>query len=167
MFHNKGCFFNLYAQKSVYRLINYSWGSELVIEEIIKKLKDRGCKITLQRRAVIQSLLKPGKFATVLEICSDIRRDIPDIGLDTVYRNLNLLVSMGVVNEVNLPGKDIKLFKLAFGEHHHHHAICLGCGETHCLNYCPVDEEGLQKQGALNFRLSAILLNCMDIAINA
>ncbi|VBB08365.1 ferric-uptake regulator [Lucifera butyrica] len=121
-------------------------------EEIIQKLRERGCKITPQRRIVIQSLLKLDKFITAQEIYSDIKRDNPDVGLDTIYRNLNLLVGMGVVNQVNLPGKDIKLFKLALGEHHHHF-VCLGCGEANCLNYCPVDEKGLQIEVGSEFQI--------------
>lgn len=119
-------------------------------EEIIKKLRDRGCKITPQRRAVILSLQKFEKFPTAQEVCNDVRQANPDVGLDTVYRNLNLLVGMGVVNQINLPGKDLKVFELATGKHHHH-LVCLGCGEASCLNYCPVDEEGLQKAAGSEF----------------
>jgi Fe2+ or Zn2+ uptake regulation protein len=119
-------------------------------EEIIKKLRDRGCKITPQRRAVIQSLLKFKKFPTAQEICNDVRQINPDVGLDTVYRNLNLLVDMGVVNQINLPGKDLKVFELVIGEHHHH-LVCLGCGEANCLNYCPVDEKSLQNAAGSEF----------------
>jgi Fe2+ or Zn2+ uptake regulation protein len=125
-----------------------------VIEEIIKKLRDKGCKITPQRRAVIQSLLKFEKFPTAQEVCNDVRRGNPDVGLDTVYRNLNLLVGLGVVNQINLPGKDVKVFELVLGEHHHH-LVCLGCGEANCLNYCPVDEKSLQKAaGCLEFHIT-------------
>ena len=123
-----------------------------MIEEIINKLKDKGCKITPQRRAVIKSLLKFGKFPTALEVYNDIKPANPDVGLDTVYRNLNLLVGIGVVNQINLPGKDLKVFELAT-EEHHHHLVCLSCGEANCLKYCPVDEKGLQKAAGFEFEI--------------
>ena len=121
-------------------------------DEIIKKLRDKGCKITPQRRAVIGSLLKLAKFPTALKICNDIRQANPDVGLDTVYRNLNLLVDIGVVNQIHLAGKDTKVFELVQGEHHHH-LICLGCGEANCLNYCPVNEQGLQKAAGSEYEI--------------
>lgn len=121
-------------------------------EEIIRILKEKGCKITPQRRAVIQSLLRFDKFPTASEIFKDIRPSNPDVGLDTVYRNLNLLVGLGVVNQINLPGKEVKVFELATAKHHHH-LVCLGCGEANCLNYCPVDEKGLQKAAGLEFEI--------------
>jgi len=120
-------------------------------EEIIKKLREKGCKITPQRRAVIQALLKFEKFPTAQEVCSAVRKTNPEVGLDTVYRNLNLLVGMKVVNQISLPGKE-KVFELVRGEHHHH-LVCLTCGGTNCLDYCPIDEEGLQKAAGAEFQI--------------
>lgn len=117
------------------------------MEDFIKKLKDKGCKITPQRRAVIQSLLSFSKFPTALEVFNDIKTTNPDVGLDTVYRNLNLLVDIGMVNQINLPGKDVKVFELAI-DGHHHHLVCLGCGQANCLDYCPIDKKGLEKAAA-------------------
>lgn len=120
--------------------------------DIIKILKEKGCKITPQRRAVAQSLLSLGKFPTAQEIHNDIKKVQPDVGLDTVYRNLNLLVAIGLVNQISVPGKDTKVFELALGAHHHH-LICIGCGEANCLDYCPVDEKVLQKAAGSEFEI--------------
>ncbi|MDR3565482.1 MAG: Fur family transcriptional regulator [Negativicutes bacterium] len=121
-------------------------------DEIIKRLKEKGCKITPQRRAVIQALQKLDQFPTAQEIFSDIKPANPDVSLDTVYRNLNLLVDMGVVNQINLPGKDVKVFELATAKHHHH-LVCLGCGQASCLNYCPVDESVLRQAAGSEFQI--------------
>ncbi|MEN6567371.1 MAG: Fur family transcriptional regulator [Veillonellales bacterium] len=123
-----------------------------MLKDIIEKLRDKGCKITPQRRIIIQSLLKIDKFPTALELCNDIREANPEIGMDTVYRNLNLFVEMGIVNQINLPGKDMKVFELSLGAHHHH-LVCLGCGAVNCLDYCPVDEKELQKAAGLKFEI--------------
>lgn len=123
------------------------------MEKIIKKLKDRGCKITPQRRAVIQSLLNFTKFPTALEVFNDIKATNPDVGLDTVYRNLNLLVEIGLVNQITLAGKDVKVFELSI-DGHHHHLVCLGCGQTNCLDYCPVDEKSLQTAAGSEFQVT-------------
>jgi Fe2+ or Zn2+ uptake regulation protein len=122
------------------------------LTDIIKILKEKGCKITPQRRAVVQSLLDLGKFPTAQEIHNSIKKVQPDVGLDTVYRNLNLLVAIGLVNQISVPGKDTKVFELALGAHHHH-LICIGCGEANCLDYCPVDEKGLQKAAGSEFEI--------------
>jgi Fe2+ or Zn2+ uptake regulation protein len=123
-----------------------------LLEDIIEKLRDKGCKITPQRRIIIQSLIKFAKFPTALELCNAIRQTNPEIGLDTIYRNLNLLIDMGVVNQINLPGKDAKVFELSL-KGHHHHLVCLGCGAADCLDYCPVDEKELQKAAGVRFEI--------------
>jgi Fe2+ or Zn2+ uptake regulation protein len=123
-----------------------------LLKDILEKLRDKGCKITPQRRIIIQSLIKFDKFPTALELCNDIRETDPEIGMDTVYRTLNLLVDMGIVNQINLPGKDVKVFELTL-EGHHHHLVCLSCGAADCLDYCPVDEKKLQKAAGLKFEI--------------
>lgn len=121
-------------------------------EEIIRRLREKGCKITPQRRAVIDALINLPQFPTALDILNYVRSANPDVGLDTVYRNLNLLMDMGIVNQINLTGKDGKVFELALSGHHHH-SICLGCGEAKCLDYCPVDEKDLRKSAGPNFHI--------------
>jgi Fe2+ or Zn2+ uptake regulation protein len=121
-------------------------------EQIIGLLKAKGCKITPQRRAIIQALYNAEKFPTALELLTSVKATHPEVGLDTVYRNLNLLVALGAVNQIGLPGKDTKVFELARGQHHHH-LVCLGCGATNCLNYCPVNENDLQKSAGPEFQI--------------
>lgn len=121
-------------------------------EQVIAKLKDKGCKITPQRRAIIRTLLKLEKFPTAHAILNDIRQTYPDVGLDTVYRNLNLLTVMGVVNQIGLTGKDTKVFELVSSAHHHH-LVCLHCGDAQCLDYCPVNEQDVQKAAAKDFQI--------------
>ncbi|VBB09628.1 ferric-uptake regulator [Lucifera butyrica] len=121
-------------------------------EKIIQMLRDRGCKITPQRRAIIQVLASFDKFPTAQEILDHIHQKDPDVGLDTVYRNLNLLISMGVINQISVPGKDLKVFELAHDKHHHH-LVCLGCGEANCLNYCPIDDSEIQKSAGPGFKI--------------
>ncbi|HMM23165.1 MAG TPA: Fur family transcriptional regulator [Selenomonadales bacterium] len=123
-----------------------------MLKDIIAKLREKGCKITPQRRVIIQSLLNFNKFPTALELCNDIRQTNPEIGLDTIYRNLNLLAGLGIVNQINLPGKDVKVFELTL-QGHHHHLVCLNCGEANCLDYCPVNEKELQKAAGSEFQI--------------
>ncbi|MDU4962153.1 MAG: Fur family transcriptional regulator [Sporomusaceae bacterium] len=121
-------------------------------EKIIAMLKEKGCKITPQRRAIIRTLVQLPKSPTAYDIHAGIRRLYPEIGLDTVYRNLHLLSAMGVVIPISLPGKDTKVFELASGVHHHH-LICLGCGVIQCFPHCPVNEAQLQENAGPDFSI--------------
>ncbi|OQA10702.1 MAG: Zinc-specific metallo-regulatory protein [Firmicutes bacterium ADurb.Bin373] len=106
--------------------------------EIIQKIKKKGFKITSQRRAIIEALLVPDRPPTAKDVLEIVRDKYPDVSLDTVYRNLNLLAEIGCVIKINLKNSETSRFEI-LKRHHHHHLICLGCGEAVCLEKCLLD----------------------------
>lgn len=110
-------------------------------KEIIQQIKDKGYKITPQRRAIIDALLLPGRPPTAKDILGKVRSTFPEISLDTIYRNLNLLAEIGFLIQINLKNSETSRFELI--KHHHHHLICLGCGEAICVEHCVLDERDL------------------------
>lgn len=105
------------------------------MNDFLRLLRNKGFKLTPQRRAVIEALQACSPFPTAQEIHRHVRQTAPDVSLDTVYRNLALLIRLGIVNQINLPGGSA--FEIVAG-HHHHHLICLDCGRAECIDYCPV-----------------------------
>lgn len=94
-------------------------------------LKEKGLKITGQRMLVLETMAAhPGEHLTAEEIFDFARKRAPQIGLATVYRALQMLVQLGVVDRIRL-GDGFARYELSreLGreKHHHHHAICLGC----------------------------------------
>lgn len=106
--------------------------------EIIQQIKAKGFKITPQRRAIIEALLVPDRPPTAKDVLEIVRDKYPDVSLDTVYRNLNLLTEIGCVIKINLLNSETSRFEIL--KHHHHHLICLGCGEAVCLEKCLLDK---------------------------
>lgn len=111
----------------------------MTVDEILQQMKEMGCKLTPQRRMLIDALLAAGEGEmTADEVYQEIRGAYPEVGLDTVYRNLRLLVKLNIVNEVKLPGK---LAQYSLNRQAHHHGlICLECGAEIPLNHCPIKE---------------------------
>lgn len=108
-------------------------------EQILKQLKEMGYKMTPQRRMLINALLDAeADGLTADSIYQTVRAAYPDMGLDTVYRNLRLLTRLNVVSEVKRPGK---LAQYSINKHAHSHSLtCLCCGMQMGLNHCPVKE---------------------------
>lgn len=97
-------------------------------------LKERGLKTTSQRTAILKVLLdQPETHLTAEEIYDLVKKDWPDIGLATVYRNIQLLSEMNLIDKLNL---DDGYVRYEIGDpdhehhHHHHHMICIGCGKV-------------------------------------
>jgi Fur family transcriptional regulator, ferric uptake regulator len=111
-------------------MLNLSNGID--IESLKRQLKDKGYKLTPQRRSVLDIIMvNEGKHLTTEEIYDLVKKDCPEIGLATVYRTLQLLEDINLVLKLNLDdGKN--RYELVHDEedHHHHHLICVSCGHV-------------------------------------
>lgn len=123
------------------------------MDEVVYRLKEKGYKMTPQRRAVIRALSECGPFTDALSILNHVRKANPDVGLDTVYRNLRLLIAVGAVNQINNPGNDRTIYELNTKKPHHHHAVCLSCGKIECIDYCPGDFEKMKDVLKTGFKM--------------
>lgn len=96
----------------------------------IKRLKERGYRITLGRAAVLDILTRSDKHLSAEDIYIKIRKRYPNIGLTTVYRTLDLLANMGLIFKFDF-GDGRARYELAEGPNsiHHHHLICTGCNK--------------------------------------
>lgn len=104
----------------------------LVSFETLKdKLKEKGYKLTPQRKAILDVVMaNQGKHLSTEEIYDIVRKDCPDIGLATVYRTLLLLSDLEVLSKMNLDDGCVRYeLNLHEDDHQHHHLICSHCGE--------------------------------------
>lgn len=102
------------------------------MELLKEKLKATGFKITPQRRAIIDVLIKnENSHLSSEEIYDKVRVDCPEIGLATVYRTMQLLDEINGISKLNLDDGCIRYEINVEGEdaHHHHHLICKSCGK--------------------------------------
>jgi len=97
------------------------------------KLRDKNIRVTSQRIAIIEVLLKEAIPLAAGDIFAKIKNR-PELKLSTVYRNLNLLVDERLVRKLNFKGKGT-VFELL--EDHHQHLICLECGDVKSIQ-CPL-----------------------------
>lgn len=76
------------------------------------------------KREKILNVLKKSKGALS---AADIHKKVPEVDLVTVYRNLDVFVSDGLVKKLSLD-KSEALFE--YQEDDHHHAICTDCNKV-------------------------------------
>ena len=88
------------------------------INEIRIKLVEKGLKITPQRIAILEAIIKLNNHPTAELILDYIRKNHPNIATATVYKVLDALVDKGLIKKVKTD-KDIMRYD-AFLEKHHH-----------------------------------------------
>lgn len=70
-------------------------------EQIIEKLKENGCRITKQRRMLIDIILE-NDCASCKEIFYKASKEDDRIGVATVYRMVNALEEIGAISRKNM-----------------------------------------------------------------
>ncbi len=93
-------------------------------------LKRGGYKITNQRKVVLETLYAHRKaHLTVDEVYQYVRETNPEIGLATVYRNIQILNRLGIIEKISFDDKDIR-YEIFYEDIpiHHYHLICKQCG---------------------------------------
>jgi Fur family ferric uptake transcriptional regulator len=98
-----------------------------MIGAFLEKLKSRGLRLTAQRETLFRIIAENlGNPTSVQNIWDRTREVDPSIGIATIYRTLNLLGEMGVVNIIYLSDGefrlDVPLQKI------HVTAFCRHCG---------------------------------------
>ena len=109
------------------------------MKEIITKLRQRGYKLTPQRRAVLNVIDTSQRRLTPTAIYERVQQEHPGIGLVTIYRTLEILAELGVICEVNAEGSS-RSYLIRRVSEHHHHLVCSGCGTVVDFTTCDIKE---------------------------
>lgn len=102
------------------------------IESLKENMKKEGYKLTPQRRAILNGIIKSeGSHLTAEELYDLVKSDCPEIGLATIYRTVQLLEEMGVIRKLDLDD-GCSRYELNHEDenHQHHHLICNRCGKV-------------------------------------
>lgn len=93
------------------------------------RLKEKGFKLTPQRRSVLSTILESeGKHLSVEEIYDLVKQNCPEIGLATVYRTMQVLDELKLVYKHNFDDGRIRYEITPNEDHQHHHLVCKKCG---------------------------------------
>jgi Fur family transcriptional regulator, ferric uptake regulator len=100
------------------------------IDAIKKHLQAASYKLTPQREATVRVLLEHEEdHLSAEDVYLLVKEKSPEIGLATVYRTLELLTELKIVDKINF-GDGVSRYDLRHegATHFHHHLICTACG---------------------------------------
>ena len=104
------------------------------LESVIRKLEALDHRITPSRVAVIAAVLaQSGHFSV-----EDVLRQARAVGRATVFRTMRLLTELNVVCRVLLEAGSLHYRVSRRG--HHHHLVCVSCGNAQDLDECAVGD---------------------------
>ena len=89
-----------------------------------ERLKEKGLKVTPQRVAIFEAILKLDNHPTADDIIAFIKKNHPNISVGTVYKVLDTYIENNLLERVKTE-KDIMRYDPHLTKHHH-----LYCAET-------------------------------------
>jgi Fur family ferric uptake transcriptional regulator len=117
---------------------------------------NRGCTL------VLHCLRSSKGLHTAREIWAMLKQDDQAPGLTTVYRALDTLLQMQLVQEIAF-GQGEKSYEYVEPGMHHHHLICIACHESVHLDQCLVDDMRGRIEDRHNFTIRAHVLEILGL----
>lgn len=94
------------------------------VDEILTQLAGAGRRRTAPRQAIVECLVEASGHVTADEVAAEVQRRFPSVNISTVYRTLDTLEDLGVVDHVHL-GHGRAVYHL--GDADHQHLVCERC----------------------------------------
>ncbi len=99
-----------------------------LVENWLERLQSNGYRLTAPRQAVVEVVASSQHVLNPLEVYEQARRRYPKLGLVTVYRTIEKLEEIGLLQRVHTPS-GCQGFVAAF-RGHQHLLICQRCGRV-------------------------------------
>lgn len=123
---------------------------------------------TIQRKIVLDALVKLNNHPSIDEIYTDIHNDHPSISKTTVYRNLRQLANAGYTRQIAVQDG---LERYDARTSRHYHFKCKGCGSIHDVDIGYLSEINGAVQETYGFKVTGheVVFSglCTDCARNA
>lgn len=100
------------------------------VEEIVSTLHEGGLRITPQRIAIVEYLLKTDEHPSAEHIHKVIQKQYPMVSRSTVYKTLELLKNEKLVNEIEVGHES----RYDAHTEDHLNLVCLKCGKIEDLD---------------------------------
>ena len=97
------------------------------LDEALAMLRKSGGRITPTRRAVIQILISESTHLSAEDLAKRLQKRLPEVHISTIYRTLDALEAVGVVDHVHL-GHGRAIYHLSSDIHQH--LVCEVCSSV-------------------------------------
>jgi|ERR1700722_15857048 Fur family transcriptional regulator, ferric uptake regulator len=119
---------------------------------------NRGCN------QVLRGLKELGKLSTANEIYLHLKADGDQDGpgLTTIYRAIDTLLKLNLVQSVDLGGGE-RLFETVESGEHHHHLTCTRCKRSVHLEQCLIDSMKIKIEERHGFSMRSHILEMFGL----
>lgn len=102
--------------------------AEAISREWLERLSDSGCRVTAKTRAIVEIIAASDRALDAVAIFDKGRAQYPGLGLVTVYRTIQKLEELGLVERLHREEGCNRVLRAAQG--HEHFLVCNKCGKV-------------------------------------
>jgi Fe2+ or Zn2+ uptake regulation protein len=106
--------------------MNLSATPEEIERRLIKRLREKGYKLTSQRLEIISLLARDKTHPGAMDLFRKVRKRVPNISMSTVYYTLDMLKKEGLLRELEFYDRDNRY---DVNVANHINLICKKCGK--------------------------------------
>ncbi len=117
-----------------------TWDMDERMDAFVSACKRNGLRLTHQRLEIFRELMVATDHPSAEMVYTRVRKRIPTISLDTVYRTLGSLEECGIIGRV---GASTPSARFESNPMPHHHFVCDRCGEIRDVFAAEFDREVL------------------------
>jgi Fur family ferric uptake transcriptional regulator len=135
-------------------------------EDTFKKIiEDKGYKYTAQRKMIVDVLKEnKGKHLRVQDIYELVRKKDSKIGFATIYRTINLLDEVGIIDKLDVGDKYIRYEYLdSVHKDKKCHFMCVRCNSIFDIDKVVVENKFSEIEDKYNFKLEGLDLTFYGI----
>jgi Fur family ferric uptake transcriptional regulator len=125
--------------------------AERIREVFRQHLTSQGLRLTTQREAIVDLLLKADRHVSSADVYTALRGR--GLGKVTVFRTLKMLEECGLVERVNAPNGTVK-YEIKFERPHHDHLVCIECGRIREVQWPGVEK--IQEKTCKNLKFTPV-----------
>ena len=119
--------------------------------EIIDRIAKQGHRLTTPRQTIVKLVAPRQDYFSAQEIWDEVQSQHRGIGRATVFRTLDLLVELGVLNRVHV-GDGCHRYTVCETTHHHH-LMCTDCGSVSAIEADAIEKQIHRMAGDQGFEL--------------
>ena len=101
--------------------------TKTISNEWLTLLAGSGYRVTAKNRAIVEAILNSDKALDAVDLFEIVRKEYPGLGLVTVYRTIQKLEELGLVNHLHQENDCNMVLRAARG--HEHLLNCSLCGK--------------------------------------
>ena len=136
------------------------------VDQTLHLLQERGYRLTNPRRVIVDTVFSFEQAFSAEDIVRQVDLADPSVGRATVFRTLDVLAQLGVLDRLHGPD-GCHSYVLGMGEGtHYHHLVCSSCGTVVPFEGCNVEEMLADLQRSTRFEISNHMLEVFGLCEN-